>query len=1357
MEKLKLSNIKSTVGLKEGIFRILESASAKVGVKPLCDSYLAKIDSGVPEEMLYESFVSDMGKYSYINSIEAELQLLGYNVEKDANNIAIKKAVYEMAGTSDAVIGKMIETPVANYLVSKTDESVKDLKESLEIFKTRPGVQKILECVDMDAYIKKFRGNNNVMSLNESAGENVETLYTQSQVDEMINAKINEAMSAKAKEPKLSKMCQLEDRVNLRGTIENILSKEKRNEKVKTLCEGYLNALKAGKSQYALYESFISGLSQYTYLNAVDTELSAMKDRVSKYKQDIDLTKILETMKQTDSYYIVPLIEESIVDYCTNKTPGTKATLKVALDSFSYNPFVRDIISIVNSDCSLDNFYLGESVETNPNAKTVKVYSPVLYVAENETVFNVDGIYYNKKGNSISRVSKGDIVGLNESFRSACDAINSKGTSYDESKEAFKLYSADGNHVAYVNENKVIIDGEEKNYDALVSPQGMTMAAYNGTREFIDRISAIRENMNTVAEIDFVKSVQLYESEKKVDIFKVGKTLHMALINEDNSSEFYKNVNPIKCKNLMNEHMNFNVDMLFEDVMPNQKRLEEEVNDTKSAFENYIETLKSKKEALKTIKEEDSEVNEEDIDKAMKLIDDEIDTATKDYKKYQQDVEDEFKKGSDGKKSDDDKKDDTTEPDGDIKDVEPGDPDKQELSQPITTDANPIPGQENSDDDMTNMATEYDGLLDTPNMTSDGELERGFDIVKVSFDKNIKSGKTSNKGTVIMTVPMVTSNGDVKDEIKSVTFTVDSDKNPIINNDYMPQTMYTAIRNAIMDSKDLANVEFDTVPDVPAEGDVLSQEIPADETPAVSDEPETSDAGLMKPTDEPVVTDITNPVDNMNPIDDMNVEATPDNLDATIENILPDDNITDDDITSAINQTEDEPSDVNRVSFARGENEAYMDTSAFPITVALAYSEITPISREDFRKAMSDHKIETEDCKDDELGEGAVITLKNRADVVFLQKYLEDWLEIKKPAFYNAFPELKAFESFNYKKACKLNESLVLEGSIAVNIDVEGDEMEDMKSALDDEDIKYDENSDGLKLTANNASEFDNICGFLNSYRQELKSSDDLAKELDRILSKTNVDDVTAEVPYDANFVSKMDKEGISYDEDDDNVIVHIESVEDANIVLDTAEDLGLSSNSLAELDDFIADGGFVDDETMDEMNEGLKITVENEKSGTKITFDTDDLEKESDKKDDESDEDEKKDEENGDGDASFGDDTQLYSTPDEAKESNGGEDKKDAEPQQESEQPKKKKFVFKAKKLHEGAEVKYASAHVGDKIFYKGTRGQITDKNLDGTITILVGGHTIVCDPSEVKLAVKRLDLVDAPYKFDPVTQKML
>ena len=107
----------------------------------------------------------------------------------------------------------------------------------------------------------------------------------------------------------------------------------------------------------------------------------------------------------------------------------------------------------------------------------------------------------------------------------------------------------------------------------------------------------------------------------------------------------------------------------------------------------------------------------------------------------------------------------------------------------------------------------------------------------------------------------------------------------------------------------------------------------------------------MNPPVEDIITDITKPVDNIDPIDDLNIDASKDDLDGTLDNEITNDDITDDEISSAINKTD--PSDVNKVSFTRGADEAYMDTTAFPITVALAYSEITPITKDDFKKDMT--------------------------------------------------------------------------------------------------------------------------------------------------------------------------------------------------------------------------------------------------------------------------------------------------------------------------------------------------------------------------------------------------------------------
>ena len=61
----------------------------------------------------------------------------------------------------------------------------------------------------------------------------------------------------------------------------------------------------------------------------------------------IDLKKILETMSQTGSYYIVPLIEDVVVDYVENKNMATRAILLQRLEAFEYDPFVRDMECLI--------------------------------------------------------------------------------------------------------------------------------------------------------------------------------------------------------------------------------------------------------------------------------------------------------------------------------------------------------------------------------------------------------------------------------------------------------------------------------------------------------------------------------------------------------------------------------------------------------------------------------------------------------------------------------------------------------------------------------------------------------------------------------------------------------------------------------------------------------------------------------------------------------------------------------------------------------------------------------------------------------------------------------------------------
>ena len=311
-------------------------------------------------------------------------------------------------------VAPMIESAVVDYIIDKNSTTRDNVKINLSLFESDSTVQNILETLQYEQYEEK-NGKTLVNAELKEAFKTPEVkTYTQEEVDRILSDKVNEMAEAEKNVEKKTKN-MIKSHIGLSEAITAIL-KENKNEKLKVFCEQYIDALNAGKPEELLYESFISGISNWNYLSAVDTELSALKDRVSQYKQDIDLKKILETMAQTGSYYIVPLIEDVVVDYVENKNMATRAILLQRLEAFEYDPFVRDMECLITRDLSIENtVYLGESVEyLNSQVKTELIFSPVQYIKENECVFNVKGAYYARKGTNIAKLTKNEVASLSE-------------------------------------------------------------------------------------------------------------------------------------------------------------------------------------------------------------------------------------------------------------------------------------------------------------------------------------------------------------------------------------------------------------------------------------------------------------------------------------------------------------------------------------------------------------------------------------------------------------------------------------------------------------------------------------------------------------------------------------------------------------------------------------------------------------------------------------------------------------------------------------------------------------------------------------------------------------------------------
>ena len=406
------------------------------------------------------------------------------------------------------------------------------------------------------------------------------------------------------------------------GTLKETESKD--NPGLDVVLNEFIAHLQNGIPEVLLYESFVSAMDSFSYFPQVGTSLDAIKARVENYKCDIDISKILEVMKTTKSSFLVPLIEDVVNEYLNNKTEQTKSSLRQVLTKFTYDKFVNDIVSIVSADAT--NLQLEYA---NANCDVEKIYSPLIYIGENEAIFNVQGVYYIKKGNNLNRLHESEFEKLDPDFVNLCYTINNNNIVFE--KDSATIYHH--NDKAIITEKEVVINNVPYSHDNM-------KAAYNalslsGKSKFYEIVESIRNNFDEIAEVNFVKRVYLKENiEYAADIFKLRDNVFITTHDPElGKATFFRNVNPMQAKNIMMEHLSFDVSKAFANILPQEEKILSEISETKKSYNNYITLINEKIDTVKS--EEASEITSG----VAEALEEELQEVKSEFKDYLHSVE----------------------------------------------------------------------------------------------------------------------------------------------------------------------------------------------------------------------------------------------------------------------------------------------------------------------------------------------------------------------------------------------------------------------------------------------------------------------------------------------------------------------------------------------------------------------------------------------------------------------------------------------------------------------------------------------------------------------------------------------
>jgi hypothetical protein len=408
--------------------------------------------------------------------------------------------------------------------------------------------------------------------------------------------------------------------IGVRESITNLNQTEgKDNYALKSTLDYFKESIEQGVPEVRLYESFLSAMQSFAYFPKVGNAIAAIEDNVKNYKTDVVISRIVDAMKESRSSYLVPIIEDAIQNYLDNKNEQNKSFLKESLIKFSYDPFVRDLINLVTLDAT--ELQLEHA---NASCDIEKIYSPILYLGENETVFAIKGFYYIKKGNIVSRLTEKDSKKLDPSFVSLCEAINRPEVVIDS--KSISVYS--GKDKAVITEEKISLNGEDLTNESFSNSS--EIAHWTGKGNLLVLIETLRKNFNEIAEIDFAKRVFLKEDENhSADVFKLRGNVYVATHGADGKNTFYRNVNPIQAKTIMMEHLRYDISRLFEGLLPDEEKILEEIEETKKDYRDYIKLLEAKMSEFKS-----TPYGAELTVQVVEALQEELDEVQNEYKDY---------------------------------------------------------------------------------------------------------------------------------------------------------------------------------------------------------------------------------------------------------------------------------------------------------------------------------------------------------------------------------------------------------------------------------------------------------------------------------------------------------------------------------------------------------------------------------------------------------------------------------------------------------------------------------------------------------------------------------------------------
>ena len=373
-------------------------------------NYEYRLRKGGKEFLMFEEFGTGLAQFAKGNkSVKSVLEQMRKTSKEHSD---ILEGLKQIENIPDDYVREDVRECFNEYMGDPCDETKTNLLEAIEnVYGLNEGIAMNLTLI---ATGTSKHNPELFYEINESKQAEVDRRVNESRKEKMANdifKKVERYLDEREKNAN-----EEQARINEKYSLDGIANKNGLNlyEHIKTVLKSdavknvalkntllqYSEALSNGAYEERLYETLLQNTAKYDYLLPVEKMRKSILEKAEEKYEQITLTKLLEMMRDNYSSYIfVDLIQEDVARYVENPSPTNRIQLRNALMPYANDPYISEMFRIIYTDDSLGANTLSEkAISIKEQIDLIKqdttvsnIYTPVQYIRENESIFNVRG------------------------------------------------------------------------------------------------------------------------------------------------------------------------------------------------------------------------------------------------------------------------------------------------------------------------------------------------------------------------------------------------------------------------------------------------------------------------------------------------------------------------------------------------------------------------------------------------------------------------------------------------------------------------------------------------------------------------------------------------------------------------------------------------------------------------------------------------------------------------------------------------------------------------------------------------------------------------------------------------------